>query len=106
MVTEHHQMCSERRVCFVLGAPILPCGRRAKSSFEESGQVTADDGSDKQGKMGAGYNNLRRKKKKQQCNHHRLNWISFETLKEFIRNTKRELYDEKLEDALEMLDLE
>jgi len=25
---------------------------------------------------------------------------------EFIRNTKRELYDEKLEDALEMLDLE
>ena len=31
------------------------------------GQVTADDGSDKQGKMGAGYNNLRRKKKKQQC---------------------------------------
>ena len=70
------------------------------------GQVTAGDGSDKQGKMGAGYNNLRRKKKKQQCNHHRLNWISFETLKEFIRNTKRELYDEKLEDALEMLDLE
>ena len=33
------------------------------------GQVTAGDGSDsdKQGKMGAGYNNLRRKKKKQQC---------------------------------------
>ena len=30
------------------------------------GQVTAGDGSDKQGKMGAGYNNLRRKKKKQQ----------------------------------------
>ena len=28
------------------------------------GQVTAGDGSDKQGKMGAGYNNLRRKKKK------------------------------------------
>jgi len=26
------------------------------------GQVTAGDGSDKQGKMGAGYNNLRRKK--------------------------------------------
>jgi len=25
---------------------------------------------------------------------------------DFIRNTKRELYDEKLEDALEMLDLE
>ena len=25
------------------------------------GQVTAGDGSDKQGKMGAGYNNLRRK---------------------------------------------
>ena len=25
---------------------------------------------------------------------------------DFIRNTKRELYDEKIEDALEMLDLE
>ena len=31
------------------------------------GQVTAGDGSDKKGKMGAGYNNLRRKKEKQQC---------------------------------------
>jgi len=31
------------------------------------GRVTAGDGSDKQSKMGAGYNNLRRKKKKQQC---------------------------------------
>jgi len=31
------------------------------------GQVTAGDGSDKHGKMGAGYNNLRRKKQKQQC---------------------------------------
>ena len=31
------------------------------------GQVTAGDGSDKQGKTGAGYNNLRRNKKKQQC---------------------------------------
>jgi len=31
------------------------------------GQVTAGDGSDKQGKMGAGYNNLKKKKKKQQC---------------------------------------
>jgi len=31
------------------------------------GQVTAGDGSDKQGKIRAGYNNLRRKKKKQQC---------------------------------------
>jgi len=29
------------------------------------GQVTAVDGSDKKGKMGAGYNNLRRKQKKQ-----------------------------------------
>ena len=28
------------------------------------GQVTAGDSSDKQGKMGAGYNNLRRKKEK------------------------------------------
>jgi len=31
------------------------------------GQITAGDGSDKQGKIGVGYNNLRRKKKKQQC---------------------------------------
>ena len=31
------------------------------------GQVTAGDGSDKQRKMGAGYNNLRKKNKKQQC---------------------------------------
>jgi len=31
------------------------------------GQVTVGDGSDKQSKMGAGYNNLRRKTKKQQC---------------------------------------
>ena len=31
------------------------------------GQVTAGDGSDKQGKMLAGYNKLRRKRKKQQC---------------------------------------
>jgi len=31
------------------------------------GQVKAGDGSDKQGKMGAAYINLRRKKKKQQC---------------------------------------
>jgi len=96
-------MRSERRVCLVLGSPRLPCGRRAKSSFEESGQsirrkdqcqvqlkgrehdywmgteigmlegygfqgqVTAGDSSDKQGKMGAGYNNLRREKKRQQC---------------------------------------
>jgi len=30
-------------------------------------QVTTGDRSDKQDKMGAGYNNLRRKKKKQQC---------------------------------------
>jgi len=31
------------------------------------GQITAGDSSDKQGKMGVGYNNLRRKKEKQQC---------------------------------------
>jgi len=31
------------------------------------GRVTAGDGSDKKDKMGAGYNNLRTKKKKQQC---------------------------------------
>jgi len=40
-------------------------GMRGGYGFQ--GQVTAGDGSDKQGKMGAGYNNLRRKKKKQQC---------------------------------------
>jgi len=34
---------------------------------EFQGQVTAGDGSDKKGKMGAGYDNLRRKKEKQQC---------------------------------------
>jgi len=33
--------------------------------YEFQGQVTAGDGSDKQGKIGAGYTNLRRKK--QQC---------------------------------------
>ena len=31
------------------------------------GQVTAGDGSDQKGKMGAGYKNLKRQKKKQQC---------------------------------------
>ena len=31
------------------------------------GQITAGEGSDKQDKMGAGYNKLSRKKKKQQC---------------------------------------
>ena len=31
------------------------------------GHITAGDGSDKKGKIGAGYNNFRRKKKKQQC---------------------------------------
>jgi len=35
--------------------------------YRFQGQVTAGDGSDKQGKMGAGYNILERKKKKQQC---------------------------------------
>jgi len=34
--------------------------------FGFQGQVTAGDGSDTQGKMGAGYKNLRRKKNKQQ----------------------------------------
>jgi len=38
LVTGQHQMRSERRVCFVLGSPRLPCGRRTKSSFEESGR--------------------------------------------------------------------
>ena len=35
--TKQHEMRSERRVCFVLDSPRLPCGKRAKSSFEESG---------------------------------------------------------------------
>ena len=35
--------------------------------YEYQGQITPGDGSDKKGKMGAGCNNLRRKKKKQQC---------------------------------------
>jgi len=36
VVTEQHQMRSERRVCFMLGSSRLPRGRRGKSSFEES----------------------------------------------------------------------
>jgi len=40
-------------------------GMRRGYGFQ--GQVTTGDSSDKQGKMGAGYNNLRRKQKKQQC---------------------------------------
>jgi len=40
---------------------------RMLGGYGLQGQVTACDGSDKQGKMGAGYNNLRRKNKKQQC---------------------------------------
>ena len=35
--------------------------------YEVQGQVTAGDGSDRQGKMGAAYNNLKRKRKRQQC---------------------------------------
>jgi len=31
------------------------------------GRVSAGEGSDKKGKMGVGYNDLRRKKEKQQC---------------------------------------
>jgi len=44
-----------------------------------------------------------------QCNDQRTDQTAFFLaliITEFIRNTKRELYDEKLEDALEMLDLE
>jgi len=37
------------------------------AGYEFQGQVTAGDGSDKKGKMGAGYSNLRRKNKEQQC---------------------------------------
>ena len=35
--------------------------------YRSQGPVTAGDGSDKQGTIGARFNNLRRKKKKQQC---------------------------------------
>jgi len=38
VATGQHQMRGERRVYLVLGSPRLPCGRRAKSSFEESGR--------------------------------------------------------------------
>jgi len=44
-----------------------------------------------------------------QCNDWRTDQTTFfwePIITEFIRNTKRELYDEKLEDALELLDLE
>jgi len=44
-----------------------------------------------------------------QCNDQRTDQTAFflaPNITDFIRNTKRELYDEKLEDALEMLDLE
>ena len=36
VATGQHQMRCEQRVCLVLGSPRLPCGRRAKSSVEES----------------------------------------------------------------------
>jgi len=38
VATGQHKMRSERRLCLVLGSPRLPCGRRAKSSVEESGR--------------------------------------------------------------------
>jgi len=44
-----------------------------------------------------------------QCNEQRTDQTTFflvPIITDFIRNTKRELYDNKLEDALEMLDLE
>jgi len=44
-----------------------------------------------------------------QCNHQRTDQTNFflaPIITDFIRNTKRELYDEKLEDVLQMLDLE
>ena len=43
-----------------------------------------------------------------QCNDQRTDQTAFlaPIITDFIRNTKRELYDEKLEDALEMLDSE
>jgi len=105
VASEQHQMCSDRRVCFVLGAPRLPwhvanetevalkkaagasggkdeCQVRLKERERDywmgteisilggygfQGQFMAGDASDRKGKIGAGYNNLRRKKKKQQC---------------------------------------
>jgi len=33
------QLAASKIVCFVLGSPRLPHGRRAKSSFEESGRI-------------------------------------------------------------------
>ena len=44
-----------------------------------------------------------------QCNDQRTDQTAFflvPIITDFIRNTKRELYDEKLEDVLEMLNLE
>jgi len=44
-----------------------------------------------------------------QCNDQRTDQTALflaPIITDFIRNTKRELYDEKLEDVLEMLDLE
>ena len=44
-----------------------------------------------------------------QCNDQRTDQTAFflaPIITDFIRNTKREFYDEKLEDALETLDLE
>jgi len=43
-----------------------------------------------------------------QCNDQRIDQTAFSLahiITDFIRNTKKELYDERLEDALEMLDL-
>jgi len=48
-------------------------------------------------------------KSSKQCNDQRTDQTAFvlaPTIKNVIRNTKRELYDEELKDALEMLDLE
>ena len=70
------------------------------------GQVTAHDGSDKQGKMGAGYDNLRRKKKKQQsryaaenrfeqiCSRESLTEMAAETGKTIaVKEHEKERYD-------------
>ena len=48
-------------------------------------------------------------KSSKQCNDQRTDQTTFflaPIITDFIRNTHRELYDEKLEDVLEMLDLE
>ena len=49
---------------------VQPVEYRSNSTgyeFQPEGQITAGDGSHRKGKIGAGYNNLRRRRKKQKC---------------------------------------